>query len=197
MLWTAKDVFLTMGFERATMDAIASRAGTTKRTLYAHFEGKEALFLAVVDLVQELLSGKLGRPDSYADDPVEALTRFCGQFRRTMLWGPSIRTCRLGVAEAERFPHGAARLHAVLLDAARDSIASFLTERGSLKEDRAAGVADELVRRSLNPGFTQALFGMVPVTDEWPDNDVADQEVRAAGVPDLIQEQFGREPSIR
>ena len=72
MLWTAKDVFLTTGFERATMDAIASRAGTTKRTLYAHFAGKEALFLAVVDLVQDLLSGKLGRPESYADDPVEA-----------------------------------------------------------------------------------------------------------------------------
>ena len=113
-----------------------------------------------------------------------------------MLWGPSIRTCRLGVVEAERFPHGAARLHAVLLDAARDSIARFLAERGDLAEDRAAGVADELVLRSLHPGFTQALFGVVPVADAWPDDDVADQEVSAAGVRDLIQEQFGREPSI-
>ena len=87
MLWTAKDVFLAEGFERAGMELIASRAGTTKRTLYAHFANKEALFLAVVELVQQLFAGRLGKPGDYAAEPVEALTRFCGQFRRLMLWG--------------------------------------------------------------------------------------------------------------
>ncbi|MBV8174641.1 MAG: helix-turn-helix transcriptional regulator [Verrucomicrobia bacterium] len=29
------------------MDVVANRAGTTKRTLYAHFASKEDLFLAV------------------------------------------------------------------------------------------------------------------------------------------------------
>jgi len=50
ILWIAKDVFLEMGFERASMDVVAARAETSKRSLYAHFESKEKLFLAVIDL---------------------------------------------------------------------------------------------------------------------------------------------------
>jgi len=50
ILWTAKDVFLEMGFERASMDVVASRAETSKRSLYAHFESKEKLFLAARNL---------------------------------------------------------------------------------------------------------------------------------------------------
>src|ERR1700704_2001960 len=33
-------------FERASMDVVAARAETSKRSLYAHFESKEKLFLA-------------------------------------------------------------------------------------------------------------------------------------------------------
>ncbi|MET0427351.1 MAG: helix-turn-helix domain-containing protein, partial [Microvirga sp.] len=49
ILWTAKDVFLELGFERTSMDEVAGRAATSKRTLYAHFESKEKLFLAVIE----------------------------------------------------------------------------------------------------------------------------------------------------
>lgn len=187
ILWTAKDVFLAEGFERAGMETIANRAGTTKRTLYAHFANKEALFLAVVELVQELFTGKLGEPGDYADEPVEALTRFCGQLRRTMLWGPSIRTVRLGIAEAERFPLGAANLYRVLLGSAGDAIARFLGERANLLPDEARTVADRLVRRSLEPDFSRALFGTRAVPEEWPEDDAADREVVAAGVRQVAE----------
>ena len=59
ILWTAKDVFLEMGFERASMDVVASRAETSKRSLYAHFNSKEKLYLAVIDLVRGLFLSKL------------------------------------------------------------------------------------------------------------------------------------------
>jgi AcrR family transcriptional regulator len=42
ILWAAPDVFLESGYDRASMDVVASRAKTTKRTLYAHFANKEA-----------------------------------------------------------------------------------------------------------------------------------------------------------
>ncbi len=186
LLWTAKDVFLAEGFERAAMEMIASRAGTTKRTLYAHFANKEALFLAVVELVQKLFADRLGEPGGYADEPVQALTRFCGQFRRTMLWGPSIRTVRLGIAEAERFPLGAANLYRVLLGSARDMIACFLSEHAHLLPDEAHAVADRLVCQSLEPSFTQALFGTLAVPEEWPEDAAADHEVVAAGVQQVV-----------
>ncbi|HWN56582.1 MAG TPA: helix-turn-helix domain-containing protein, partial [Methylomirabilota bacterium] len=44
ILEAAKNVFSEQGYELATMDDIAERAATTKRTVYAHFENKETLF---------------------------------------------------------------------------------------------------------------------------------------------------------
>lgn len=43
----ASQVFLEVGFERASMAEIASRVGGSKRTLYGYFANKEELFIAV------------------------------------------------------------------------------------------------------------------------------------------------------
>jgi AcrR family transcriptional regulator len=93
-----------MGYERASMDVVAARAETSKRTLYAHFESKDKLFLAVVDLVRELYLGRLKVPEDYSDDTTEAVVLFCGRFLQLLLWQPALRTCRLSIAEAERLP---------------------------------------------------------------------------------------------
>ena len=41
--------FSGQGFDRASMDAVAARAGVSKRTLYNRFENKEGLFAALVN----------------------------------------------------------------------------------------------------------------------------------------------------
>ena len=51
LLDAATAVFAEEGFEGATMEAIAARAGTTKPTLYARFGSKEELFAAVYEEV--------------------------------------------------------------------------------------------------------------------------------------------------
>ncbi|MCA3244947.1 MAG: TetR/AcrR family transcriptional regulator [Azospirillum sp.] len=48
ILAAARRVFARVGFGAATMDAIAREANAAKRTLYAHFGDKAALFRAVV-----------------------------------------------------------------------------------------------------------------------------------------------------
>ena len=106
ILLKAKDVFLELGFKRASMDAIAERADTTKRTLYAHFENKEQLFLALIDVLGDLLRQKVKSPSDYADDPVEAMVLFCGRFQRMLVWGPAVRMCRLFTARGRVFPRG-------------------------------------------------------------------------------------------
>ena len=45
----AVDVFISMGYELASMDKIAETAGVSKRTVYNHFGSKENLFQAIVD----------------------------------------------------------------------------------------------------------------------------------------------------
>lgn len=44
----ATEEFLAAGFEATSMDRIAARAGVSKRTVYNHFPGKEALFAAIL-----------------------------------------------------------------------------------------------------------------------------------------------------
>lgn len=49
ILDAAACVFREEGFDVASMDRIAERAGASKRTVYNHFGSKEALFRAVVE----------------------------------------------------------------------------------------------------------------------------------------------------
>ena len=49
ILTVAYGLFYKEGFARVSMDAIAEAVGVTKRTLYNHFESKDALVAAVLD----------------------------------------------------------------------------------------------------------------------------------------------------
>jgi AcrR family transcriptional regulator len=46
-------LFLDRGYERASLNEVAEAVGITKPAIYHHFEGKEALFQAVLDLFFE------------------------------------------------------------------------------------------------------------------------------------------------
>jgi AcrR family transcriptional regulator len=49
LLSAAADVFAAHGFHDASIDEVAERAGYSKGTVYWHFEGKDDLFLALVE----------------------------------------------------------------------------------------------------------------------------------------------------
>ena len=44
----AADLFLTEGFERTSMDAVAQAAGVSKQTVYSHFANKDELFRSCI-----------------------------------------------------------------------------------------------------------------------------------------------------
>ena len=48
ILDAAQKVFLKRGYQSASVDEIAEMAPASKPTIYAHFDGKEALFEAVI-----------------------------------------------------------------------------------------------------------------------------------------------------
>ena len=55
ILDAAEALFITEGYERASVDAIAARAQVSKRTVYDHFGDKETVFLRVLERVNDAL----------------------------------------------------------------------------------------------------------------------------------------------
>lgn len=56
MLEAARELFVTQGYELASVDAIAAQAGVSKRTVYDHFGDKETVFAAVLEAVGDRLT---------------------------------------------------------------------------------------------------------------------------------------------
>lgn len=160
ILWTAKDVFLQMGYERASMDAVAAQASTSKRSLYAHFESKEKLFLAVVDFTRGLYLGGLKTPGEYSDDPDEAVVLFCGRFLQSLLQDHAVRTTRLGIAAADRLPEAAEQYYDAIFAETHERLSAYLTEQYQLTPKASTEIAYQLVGRTMYPRLVAALFGV-------------------------------------
>lgn len=169
ILWTAKDVFLEMGFERASMDVVASRAETSKRSLYAHFESKEKLFLAVIELVRGLFLTRLKQPGDYSDKPVEALVLFCGQYLQTMLYAPSVQMCRISMTESERFPEQSAMYFDVLFTQVHARLSAYLKMTFRVSAKASSEAASTLMGKVLFPRHARALFGVDPAAASLDD----------------------------
>ena len=56
---SAIELFTKQGYAATSLDAVARRARLTKGALYHHFSGKQALFEAAFDVVEEIAVGKL------------------------------------------------------------------------------------------------------------------------------------------
>jgi len=173
ILSTAKDVFLEMGFERASMDVVADRAETSKRSLYAHFESKEKLFLAMIEMVRGLLQSRLKSPYAYSEKPAEALTMFCARYVESLISSGSIRVCRVSVAESERFPEQAKQYFDVLFTQVQSRLSVYLKGVFGMSARASADTAQRLLGQVLYPLFPRALFGVDGLAENLQDNPVS------------------------
>ncbi len=186
ILLAAKDVFLETGFERASMDTVAARAGTSKRSLYAHFESKDRLFLAVLDLVRELYLGRLKTPDAYAEDPAEAVTRFCGRFLQLMVWEPQVRTCRLSIAEAERLPGSSNAYFDAIFANTHQRLSVYLAEQYAMDPTDSAALAEDLFGRTVLPRLLRTLLNVEPVIKDAPEETTLAEDVDLDAIRRLV-----------
>jgi len=160
ILWVAKDVFLEVGFERASMDVVATRAKASKRTVYAYFDSKEKLFLAVIQLVRGLFLDRLRSPSDYSDKPLEALTRFCGRYAEILLYEASVQMLRVSMAESERFPEQAVQYYDTLFEEVHRRVSTYLKVTFEISSRSAAEVTDKLFGSIFYPRLIRALFGL-------------------------------------
>jgi TetR/AcrR family transcriptional regulator, mexJK operon transcriptional repressor len=119
ILAAAGDMFLELGYGAATVDEVIRRIGGSKRTVYAYFPGKEALFVAVIDEIVGEIVRPLPDIDALSLDVRETLLLVAAQHMATVLSERHIALARLVASEAARFPeigkayyeHGPARGH--------------------------------------------------------------------------------------
>ncbi|MEV4004323.1 TetR/AcrR family transcriptional regulator [Actinomadura sp. NPDC049753] len=183
ILLVAKDVFLETGYERASMDTVATRAGTSKRSLYAHFESKDKLFLAVMDWVRELYLGRLKTPDAYAEDPAEAVALFCGRFLQLMVWEPQVRTCRLSIAEAERLPGSSSAYFDAIFASTQERLTGYLAEHYALD---AASLAQDLLARTVLPRLFRTLLNIEDPSRDDPGEEALPEAVDLPAIRRLV-----------
>jgi TetR/AcrR family transcriptional regulator, mexJK operon transcriptional repressor len=117
----AQSLFLRLGYERASMDAIAAEAGVSKQTLYRYYPTKDALF---VDILRQMTVGSFLRdvPALADDSPLisqadleTTLRGFMTSASEYLLAPAYVAMLRVLIAEAPRFPELAEQMRATLI----------------------------------------------------------------------------------
>ncbi|MFY9667326.1 MAG: TetR/AcrR family transcriptional regulator, partial [Trebonia sp.] len=73
LIEVATRLFAERGYEDTSIEAVLSAAGVSRGALYHHFAGKDALFEAVVESVDERIAADMTAAITSVRDPVEVL----------------------------------------------------------------------------------------------------------------------------
>ena len=169
IMFAAKWVLLEKGLDSASMDDVATRAGTTKPTVYAHFKSKDELISAVIELIKGLFLGKLRSPDVYDANPVEAVALFCGRFLELVSWRDSIGYQRMALAAAARSPATAQAVYTTLYAEAGRSLAAYL--HGLKLIQKPDEHAELLLSATTGGPVIRHLFGVGVPHADLPDDE--------------------------
>lgn len=108
ILSAAHDLFLSEGFDRTSVDAVAARANVSKRTVYDYFGGKDALLIAVFEDASTHVVGLLRdaiREELTEITDLEAdLVRFSLSLVSATVSAPWFALLRLVILESQRLP---------------------------------------------------------------------------------------------
>ena len=146
VLTGAREVFLSDGFEGASVDQIARAAGVSKATLYSYFPDKRHLFMEVAKAeCLRMAEETTALIDTAA--PVQAVLLTAATEITQFLISPfGVQIFRICIAESERFPELGATFYENGPQLARARLTDFLLEaqsRGDLVMPDAALAAEQ------------------------------------------------------
>jgi TetR/AcrR family transcriptional regulator, mexJK operon transcriptional repressor len=104
ILEAATELFLVEGYGSTTIEAVAARAGISKRTFYDRFDDKSALFAAIVHAIIEQIRPPAGVPLIEGATLHDVLRRLAVMILHAALSPKAIALHRLVMAESARFP---------------------------------------------------------------------------------------------
>jgi AcrR family transcriptional regulator len=163
ILKAATEVFIEHGFTGSSIDHIAARAGVSKPTIYSHFDGKEKLFVAILNAVCDSFAAPIMDPGADTEDLSGMLVKIAYGYTRSVLRPQIVALHRLFVAEAERFPQLSRRYFEAGPERVHRTLAEFLKSRMARGEIRQADplmLADFFAALVLTPMRARQLFAL-------------------------------------
>jgi AcrR family transcriptional regulator len=169
--------FVENGYEKASMDDVATRASTTKRTVYAHFGNKEELFRRALAMAVQMFQSEMPRLED-TSSPAQQLEGFAVAFAELSTWKGAVRMQRVVMSEAERFDDLALMLHREIIEHAERMIADYLravdVQTQASKEPRSADWYDQLAKLFLNMTTGEPRFAtLLQARQPFPEHPLA------------------------
>ena len=156
--------FVERGFDRASVDDIALRAGVAKRTVYNIYGDKEALFratiLRAID-VAEAFTAALADAAGSISDPETDLPELAEQLAAAVLVGPVMGLRRLLTSESRTFPEFALEYRRRAPDAVMSALARTLAEadeRGLLRVPDASLASEHFAFLVMGADLDRGMF---------------------------------------
>ncbi len=174
----AATLFLRHGYAATSIEAIAAVAGVSKRTLYARFDGKSAVFLAVVRrLIRDWLAG-LDETLEQAGGLENVLLVVARQMLAVALTPDALALHALVMAEAMRFPEMTAALREGGGNVGVVRVTALLRHRVPHLTQAQAVFAAEQFQYMVVSGPQRRAMGLGPPLDpaareQWCRNTVA------------------------
>lgn len=180
ILDVATALFLGDGFGTTSIEAVAKRAGISKRTFYHRFGGKEELFEAVVRRLIGRWTPLFDAAVLDAPNLAETLRRAAEYMLRVALTPEALALRRIVIAEAPRFPGLARIMHDLGAAPGIERFARYFEQRiasGELRPIDPKFAAEEFIlmvvegprRRALGLG---APFSAAELHD-WIEQSIA------------------------
>lgn len=162
LLMAAREVFLEDGYALASMDAVALRAGATKRTLYAHCRSKEELFAEVIGASCDAIVNRLPAISTLDPDPRIGLRAYLAEAAQIFESEGCVPLKRVILAEAARHPQFVRRLSDAY-DQVETRLAAYIADAvsaGRLRPHDAAQASRALCDATVLAGSFRGLLGV-------------------------------------
>ncbi len=161
----ARAVFLSQGFDAASMGEIARAAGVSKGTLYVYFESKEELFQAIAQQQCQAQAEGLFDLDSDSDDVEATLTRLGIGFVGFLCQPDKASPLRTVIAIADRMPEIGRQFYETGPACGIAMLAAYIkrqVDAGALAVDDCEVAAAQFLEACQATLFKPVLFNFAP-----------------------------------
>jgi len=154
-------MFMRLGYDGTSIDAVAEAAAMSKRTVYAHYADKSDLFGAVLRGLIERFLVPITRFESSTDALEPTLMEVGRHLLRSVLAPEAISLHRIIIAESERQPQFGRLAHAEGRTPAVQAIAAVLRRhRAQLRLDDLERAAAQFMSLVVDDSLCRATLGI-------------------------------------